>query len=246
MQTIRDIRHNQDGVVIPSGFTANGWSSVLSHEMNVLFQSLCFVVTEYETKAEMEKGLDEIEALKGTFSEPVKEAFKSEADYEGYVNLLNRFKSFLKRSDYDYPTSRAEAIQLFVKWGLVIDNEDAWDIPIHPFPDASQLFKLSEVESLALAHVKLEALVHPIFSRLVMMLHEREENTFSISKAEMKEMLNTNDQMLAEVLIKLTPYMEEAIENMLELPDDEKLNFTIVWERIYEDFLGQQFSSNVQ
>ncbi|MGN7469271.1 DUF6042 family protein [Brevibacillus sp. SAFN-007a] len=246
MQTIRDIRHNQDGVVIPSGFKANGWSSVLSHEMNVLFQSLCFVVTEHETKAEMEKALDEIEALKGTFSEPVKEAFKSEADYEGYVNLLNRFKSFLKRSDYDYPTSRAEAIELFVKWGLVIDHEDYWDIPIHPFPDASQLFKLSEVESLALAHVKLEALVHPVFSRLVLMLHERDENTFSISKAEMKEMLNTNDQMLAEVLIKLTPYMEEAIENMLELPDDEKLNFTIVWERIYEDFLGQPFSSNVQ
>ncbi|MGZ0051742.1 DUF6042 family protein [Brevibacillus gelatini] len=246
MQTIRDIRHNQDGVVIPSGFTANGWSSVLSHEMNVLFQSMCLVVTEYETKAEMEKALDEIEALKGTFSEPVKEAFKSEADYEGYVNLLNRFKAFLKRSDYDYPTSRAEAIQLFVKWGLVLDKEDVWDVPVYPFPDASQLFKLSEVESLALAHVKLEALVHPIFSRLVMHLHERDENTFSMSKAEMKEILNTNDQMLAEVLIKLTPYMEEAIENILELPDDEKLNFTIVWERIYEDFLGQQFSSNVQ
>ncbi|MED1916003.1 DUF6042 family protein [Brevibacillus sp. DP1.3A] len=246
MQTVRDIRHNQDGVVIPSSFAANGWTSVLSHEMNVLFQAMCYVVTKHESKEEMRKALDEFDALKGTFTEPVQEGFKSEEDFKGYVNLLNRFKAFMSRSDYAYPTSLDEAIELFVKWGLVIDNGDAWDVPVYPFPDASELFKLSEAESLALAHIKLEALVHPMFSRLVMKLHEQEENAFSMSKAEMKQLLNTNDQMLAEVLIKLTPYMEDAIENMLEIPEDEKMNFTIVWERIYEDFLGQQFSKNVQ
>lgn len=246
MQTIRDIRQNNEGVVIPSSFTTNGWSSVLSHEMNVLFQALCYVVTKFETKAEMEKALNEFQALQGTFATPVKESFKSEEDFAGYVNLLNRFKAFLGRSNYAYPESREEAIQLFVKWGLVLDKGDVWDVPVYPFPDASELFQLSEAEQLALAHVKLEALVHPIFSRLIMKLHEREENTFTLSKAEMKEMLNTNDQMLGEVLIKLTPYMEEAVENILEIPEDESMTFTVVWERVYEDFLGQQFSQNVQ
>lgn len=246
MQTIRDIRHNNDGVVIPSGYTANGWSSVLSHEMNVLFQALCYVVTKYETKADMEKGLDGFKALEGTFAEPVKESFKSEEDYKGYVNLLRKHKAFLSRSNYEYPASREEAIQLFAKWGLLIDKGDAWDVPVYPFPDVTHLFQLSEAEQLALAHVKLEALVHPMFSRLVMMLHEREENTFTFSKAELKTMLNTNDEMLTEVLIKLTPYMEEAIENMLEIPEDEPMTFTVVWERVYEDFLGQQFAQNVQ
>lgn len=247
MQTVREIRHNQDGIVTPSSFAANGWTSVLSHEMNVLFHAMCYVVTKYETKAEMIKALDEFEALEGTFTETVaREGFKSDADFEGYVNLLNRFKAFLGRSDYAYPTSREEAIELFVKWGLVIDNGDVWDVAVNPFPDASELFNLREEEALALAHIKLEALIHPIFSRLVMHLHEQEENSFSMSKTEMKELLNINDDMLAEILIKLTPYMEEAIENILGIPDDEKLNFTIVWERIYEDFLGQQFSNNVQ
>ncbi|MGG1658642.1 DUF6042 family protein [Brevibacillus sp. NRS-1366] len=246
MQTVRDIRQNQEGVVIPSSFTANGWSSVLSHEMNVLFQAICYVVTEFETKAEMEKGLNEIQALEGTFSEPVAEGFKSEEDFKGYVNLLNRFKAFLGRSNYEYPTSREEAIQLFIKWGLVIDKGDVWDVPVNPFPDTADLFQLSEAETIALAHVKMEALVHPIFSRLIITLHEKDENTFNLSKADMKEMLNTNDAMLAEVLIKLTPYLEEAIENVLEIPEDESMTFTVVWERVYEDFLGQQFSPNVQ
>ncbi|MFD2368434.1 DUF6042 family protein [Brevibacillus sp. GCM10020057] len=246
MQTIRDIRQNNEGVVIPSSYTANGWSSVLSHEMNVLFQAMCFVVTKYETKAEMEKALSEFKALQGAFSEPVKEQFKSEEDYKGYVNLLNRFKAFMSRSNYEYPTSLQEAIELFVKWGLVIDKGDVWDVPVYPFPDAAELFKLTDAESVALAHIKLETLVHPIFSRLVMMLHEKEENTFHLSKAELKSMLNTNDEMLAEVLIKLTPYMEEAIENILEISEDETMTFTVVWERVYEDFLGEQFAQNVQ
>jgi len=246
MQTIRDIRHNNEGVVIPSGYTANGWSSVLSHEMNVLFQALCYVVTKYETKAEMEKALNDFKALQGTFAAPVKKQFKSEEEFKGYVNLLNRFKAFMSRSNYAYPTSREVAIELFSQWGLVIDKGDVWDVPVHPFPDVADLFQLSDAESVALAHVKLEALVHPIFSRLIMRLHEKEENTFHLSKAELKSMLNTNDEMLAEVLIKLTPYMEEAIENILEIPEEEKLTFAVVWERVYEDFLGEQFSKNVQ
>lgn len=246
MQTIRDIRHNNDGVVIPSSYAANGWSSVLHHEMNVLFQAMCYAVTKHETKADMEKGLNEFKALEGTFSAPVKESFKSEEDFTGYVNLLGKHKAFLSRSDYAYPASREEAIQLFIKWGLVIDKGDVWDVPVYPFPDVTELFKLSEAEDLALTHVKLEAVVHPMFSRLIMMLHEQEENAFSLSKAELKEMLNTNDEMLTEILIKLTPYMEEPIDNMLDIPDDERMSFTVIWERIYEDFLGQQFSKNVQ
>ncbi|WNC14523.1 DUF6042 family protein [Brevibacillus brevis] len=246
MQTIRDIRHNNEGVVIPSSYAANGWSSVLSHEMNVLFQALCYVVTKHETKAEMEKALDDFNALKGTFATPTPEQFKSEEDFKGYVNSLNRFKAFLGRSNYEYPANREEAIELFSKWGLLIDKGDVWDVPVYPFPDAADLFKLTDAESLALAHIKLEALVHPVFSRLVMMLHEQEENTFHLSKGELKSMLNTNDEMLTEVLIKLTPYLEEAVENILEIPEDEKMTFTVVWERVYEDFLGEQFSQNVQ
>lgn len=246
MQTIRDIRHNNEGVVIPSSYAANGWSSVLSHEMNVLFQAMCFVVTKFETKAEMEKALKNFKALEGTFTAPVKENFKTEEDFQGYVNLLNRFKAFMSRSNYEYPNSLEEALQLFSKWGLIIDKDDAWDVPVYPFPDAATVFQLNEAESLALAHLKLEALVHPIFGRLVMMLHEKEENTFRYSKADLKKMLNTNDEMLAEVLIKLTPYMEEAIENVLEIPEDEVMTFTVIWERVYEDFLGEQFAKDVQ
>lgn len=246
MQTIRDIRHNNEGVVIPSSYAANGWSSVLSHEMNVLFQAICYVVTKYETKAEMENALKEFNALEGTFTAPVKEQFNSEEDFNGYLNLLHRFKAFMSRSNYEYPASREAAVELFTKWGLVIDKGDVWDVPVYPFPDAAELFQLSDAEALALAHVKLEALVHPIFSRLIMKLHEQEENTFHLSKAELKQMLNTNDEMLAEVLIKLTPYMEEAIENVLEIPEDEAMTFTVVWERVYEDFLGEQFAQNVQ
>lgn len=246
MQTIRDIRHNSEGVVIPSSYTANGWSSVLHHEMNVLFQAMCYVVTKYETKAEMEKGLKEFKALDTAFSAPVKESFKSEEDFEGYVNVLKKHKAFLSRSNYEYPSSLEEALQLFVKWGLVLDKGDVLDVPVYPFPDVTELFTLTEAEDFALAHIKLEALVHPMFSRLVMILHEQEENSFSYTKVQLKEMMNTNDEMLTEVLIKLTPYMEEPIENMLDIPDDEPMSFTMVWERIYEDFLGQQFSENVQ
>jgi hypothetical protein len=246
MQTIREVRKNDKDVVIPSGYTANGWSSVLSHEMNVLFQSMCLVVSKYDTKEEMIKALDTIKGLEGAFSTPEKEAFKSEESYNGYVKLLEKHKKFLERSQFAYPTSREEAIQLFVKWGLVIDREDVWDVPVHPFPDVQEIFVLKEEERVALNHIKLEALVHPIFSRLVLMLHEKEENSFSLSKAELKEMLNTNDAMLAEVLIKLTPYLQEPIENMLELPEEEKMNFTVVWERVYEDYLGNQYSQTVQ
>ena len=247
MQTIRDIRHNtSNGVVTPSGFKANGWSNVLSHEMKVLFQALCLVVSKYESKAEMMEGLNRFRAVQEAFTEPVPEMFKSEQDYEGYVNQLERHKAFLQRSSIEYPKSLQEALQLFQTWGLLIDKGDVWDVPVHPFPDVTALFALTEAEQLALAHVKLEALVHPIFARLVMHLHEQEENSFTFTRNELKELLNTNDAMLNEVLIKLTPYMTEAIENILELPDDEPMHFTVVWERIYEDFLGEKFSSNVQ
>ncbi|MFY0544222.1 DUF6042 family protein [Brevibacillus sp. H7] len=246
MQTIREVRKNNEDVVIPSGFTANGWSSVLSHEMNVLFQSMCYVVSKYDTKEEMNKALDAIKGLEGAFTKPEASAFKSEESYNNYVKLLEKHKKFLERSQFAYPTSREEAIQLFVKWGLVLDKGDVWDVPVHPFPDVQEIFALKEEEQLALNHIKLEALVHPIFSRLILMLHEKEENSFSLSKAELKEMLNTNDAMLTEVLIKLTPYLQEPIENMLEIPDDEKMNFTVVWERVYEDFLGDKYSETVQ
>lgn len=242
MQTVRDIRHNNEGIVIPSGFKANGWADVLPHEMNVLFQAFCYVVTKYETKAEMEQALDELKALEGTFATPTADMFKSEQDFKGYVKLLNKHKAFFQRSNYEYPNSREEAIELFSKWGLLLDKGDVWDIPVYPFPDVTALFKLSEAEQLALSYVKLEALVHPMFSKLVMQLHEQEENSFSYSKADLKAMLNTNDEMLAEVLIKLTPYLEEPIDNMLDIPEDEKMSFTVVWERVYEDFLGQQYT----
>jgi hypothetical protein len=246
MQTIRDIRNNQTGVVIPSGYTANGWYNVLSHDMNVLFQALCYVVTKCESKEEMKKQLDGFKGLQHVFSTPKKEKFKSEEDYNAYVAHVEKHKEFLERSGYQYPTSREEAIELLTKWGLVLDKGDVWDIPVYPFPDTMDLFQLTEAEQFALTHIKLEALVHPMFSRLVLKLHEHEENTFTYTKAELKEMLNTNDAMLTEVLIKLTPYMEEPIDNMLEIPDDQPMTFTVVWERIYEDFLGQEFSSNVQ
>jgi plasmid replication initiation protein len=97
-----------------------------------------------------------------------------------------------------------------------------------------------------LNHIKVETLVHPIFSRLILALHEKDENDFRLSKAELKEMLNTNDAMLTEVLIKLTPYLQEPIENMLDIPDDQKMEFTVVWERVYEDFLGDKYPQLVQ
>ncbi|NGQ95564.1 DOPA 4,5-dioxygenase family protein [Brevibacillus sp. SYP-B805] len=246
MQTIRDVRKNKEETVIPTGFTANGWSSILSHEMKVLFQSMCYVVSQYDSKEEMTKALDGIKGLKGTFAKPKKSMFKSEADLEAYKKLLEKHKAFLERSNYTYPASREEAIQLFEKWGLVLDKGEVWDVPIEPFPDVQDLFVLSDAEKFALNHIKLETLVHPVFSRLVLALHEKDDNTFRMSKAEMKELLKTNDAMLAEVLIKLTPYLQEPIENMLDIPDDQKMEFTVVWERIYEDFLGDQYAQTVQ
>lgn len=246
MQTIRDVRKESQDVIIPSGYKANGWSSVLPHEMNVLFQALCYVYPNLIRRKKWPKALDGIKGLEGTFTTPEKEKFKSEETYNNYVKLLEKHKKFLERSQFTYPTSREEAIELFTKWGLVIDKGDVWDIPVHPFPDVQNLFVLNDAEKLALNHIKLEALVHPMFSRLVLMLHEKEENSFSLSKSELKKMLNTNDAMLAEVLIKLTPYLQEPIENMLEIPDDEKMDFTVVWERVYEDFLGQTYTTNMQ
>ncbi|QQE74213.1 hypothetical protein KDJ56_20615 [Brevibacillus composti] len=247
MQTIREVRgNNEDGVVIPSSYTANGWSNVLPHEMNVLFHALCYAVKEGESKAQMREMLDSFAGLKGTFAEPTEDMFKSKEDFEGYVNVLERHKRVIVRSGYEYPTSREEALALFEKWGILLDQGDVWDIPIYPFPDAMEMFDLTDEEKLALAYVKLEALIHPIFSRLVLALHERDDEVFHLSKADLKQMLNTNDAMLTEVLIKLTPYLEEPIENMLEIPDDQPMTFSVVWERIYEDFLGQQYSSNVQ
>lgn len=246
MQTIRDVRTNPENVVIPSGFAANGWSSVLSHEMNVLFNAMCYVVTKYDTKAEQEKALDEIKGLAGTFTKPKKSMFKSADQYNNYVALLEKHKKFLERSQMTYPSSREEALQSFVKWGLLIDKGDTWDVVVDPFPDVQEIFNVNEAEQAALSHIKLEALVHPVFSRLILMLHEKDENHFTLSKAELKSMLNTNDAMLSEVLIKLTPYMQEPVENILDIPDDEKMEFTVIWERVYEDFLGDKYADTLQ
>jgi hypothetical protein len=246
MQTVRDIRKNSEQAIIPNGYVVNGWSSVLSHEMNVLFHALCAVVAKYESKEEMNHALDQVKGLQGTFSAPEPEKFKSPESYNNYVKLLEKHKKFLERSRFAYPASREEAMQLFIKWGLLLDQGDVWDIPVSPFPDAQEIFVLTETEQMALSHIKLEALVHPVFSQLVLMLHEKEENSFSFSKAELKEMLKINDAMLTEVLIKLTPYMQEPIENMLDIPDDQKMSFTVVWERIYEDYLGDKYQEIVQ
>lgn len=246
MQTIRDVRTNPENVVIPSGYAANGWSSVLSHEMNVLFNAMCYVVTKYDTKAEQEAALNDIKGLKGTFEKPKKSMFKSTESYNNYVALLEKHKKFLERSEMAYPASREEALQTFVKWGLLIDKGDTWDVPVDPFPDVQETFAVNEAEQAALVHIKLEALVHPMFSRLILMLHEKDENNFVLSKAELKSMLNTNDAMLTEVLIKLTPYMKEPIDNIMEIPEDEKMEFTVVWERVYEDFLGDKYADTLQ
>ncbi|GAA4720768.1 DUF6042 family protein [Brevibacillus fulvus] len=246
MQTIREVRKNREDVVIPSGYKANGWASVLSHEMNVLFHSICYAVTKFDTQDEMNKALDEIKGLEGTFTVPTLDMFKSEQQYNNYVNLLEKHKKFLQRSNFSYPESREAAIELFKKWGIVLDKDGAWDVPVDPFPEVQEIFVLTEAEQIALNHIKLEALVHPVFSKLILMLHEKDDNSFALSKNELKEMLNTNDAMLREVLIKLTPYMTEAIDNIFDIPDDEKLEFTIVWERIYEDFLGDRYAETLQ
>lgn len=247
MQTIRDIRNAaSEDTIIPNGFTANGWVSVLSHEMKVLFQGLCHVVSKYETKEEMNKALDEIRGLKGTFAPLDPSLFKTEESYEGYVQHLQKSGEFLERSGFAYPASRQEAIELFVKWGLVLDKGDAWDIPVSPFPEVQEIFTLTDVEKLALNSIKLEALVHPVFSKLILTLHEKDDEVFHLSKAELKEMLQVNDILLIEVLIKLVPYLKEPIDNIHDIPEDEKMEINIVWERIYEDFLGSANPQVVQ
>lgn len=246
MQTIRELNQNSEETVIPNGYETNGWSSILSHELSVLFHALCHVVPRYQSKEEMKQALMEFEGVKHSFSQLDKSKFKSEESYKGYVQRLERHKRFLKRSGYEYPSTVDEAIELFVKWGLVLDQDGYWDIPIKPFPDVQELFTLKEEERAALAHIKLEALIHPVFSKLVLTLHEKDENTFQMSKNELKEMLQVNDTMLLEVLVKLTPYLEEPIVNMHEIPDDQKMEFTVVWDRIYEDFLGTKDPQSIQ
>lgn len=246
MQTIRQVQTNKEKTIIPNAYAANGWSSVLSHELNVLFQSLCYVVSTYDTKEEMKRQLGQIKALEGTFAPLDKSLFKSEESYNGYVRLLEKHKAFMRRSNIKYPESLEQAIQLFVDWGLLLDKGDVWDIPIHPFPDVQNVFTLTDEERAALEHIKFESIVHPIFSKLVLTLHEKDENTFHYTKAELKEMLQINDAMLLEVLIKLTPYLKEPIENMQEIPDDEEMEFTVEWERIYEDFLGTKDPHAIQ
>jgi hypothetical protein len=237
--------HNGE-TVIPGGYRANGWSSVLSHEMNVLFHGLCYLVAKYDSKEDMVNGFSEINALRGTFDTLDKSKFKSEESYENYINLLENHKEFLKRSNYEYPETREEAIELFVKWGLVLDQGDVWDVPVNPFPEVQDIFVLNEREKFALDHIKLESLIHPIFSKLILHLHEQEDNHFSISKAEMKELLHIEDTLLMEVLIKLVPYLKEPIENLPELSETDKMEFTVEWERVYEDFLGGTYQQNVQ
>lgn len=247
MQTIRDVRSTaSEDTIIPNGFTTNGWVSVLSHEMKVLFQALCHVVSKYEAKAEMNKALDEIRGLKGTFAPLEKSLFKSEESYEGYLQHLQKSREFLERSGFAYPTSREEAIELFIKWGMVLDKGNVWDIPVTPFPDVQEIFVLTDVEKLALNSIKLEALVHPVFSKLILTLHEKDEEVFQLSKADLKEMLQVNDILLLEVLIKLVPYLKEPIDNIQDIPEDEKMEINIVWERIYEDFLGSKNPQVVQ
>lgn len=246
MQTIRLMRAHNGETVIPGGYRANGWSSVLPHEMNVLFHGLCYLVAKYDSKEDMVNGFSEINALRGTFDTLDKSKFKSEESYENYINLLENHKEFLKRSNYEYPETREEAIELFVKWGLVLDQGDVWDVPVNPFPEVQDIFVLNEREKFALDHIKLESLIHPIFSKLILHLHEQEDNHFSISKAEMKELLHIEDTLLMEVLIKLVPYLKEPIENLPELSETDKMEFTVEWERVYEDFLGGKYQQNVQ
>ncbi|MGC5324973.1 DUF6042 family protein [Brevibacillus sp. SYSU BS000544] len=247
MQTVRDLRKSvNDDTVSPIGFTANGWMSVLSHEMKVLFQGLCHVVSKYETKEEMNKALNEIRGLKGTFTELDKSLFKSEESYEGYQKHLQKHREFLERSGFTYPASREEAFELFMKWGLLLDKGEVWDIPVTPFPDVQDIFTLSDVEKVALHAIKLETLVHPIFSKLVLTLHESDEVVFHLSKAELKEMLQVNDALLLEVMIKLVPYLKDPIDNIQQIPDNEKMEINVVWERIYEDFLGNKDPQAVQ
>ncbi|WP_019121087.1 DUF6042 family protein [Brevibacillus massiliensis] len=238
MQTIRDIRKNDDITPIPNGFTENGWANILSHELTLLFHAMCYVVTKYDSKEAMKQGLAQINGLRGTFSDLDKNLFKSEESYQGYIQKLENHKRFIERSNFTYPKTRDEAIELLTQWGLVLDKGDVWDVPIEPFPDVQEHFTLTDEEKAALNHIKLEAIVHPIFSKLVLFLHEKDENDFSYSKADLKELLQIDDAMLIEVLIKLTPYLKEPIENFLAIPDDEQMEFTVVWERIYEDFLG--------
>lgn len=246
MQTIRELSKNSEETIIPNGYDANGWSSVLSHELNVLFHALCHVVPKYQSKEEIKQALLEFQGVKHAFAHVDRSRFKSEEAYKGYQQRLERHKRFMQRSGYQYPNSLEEAIELFVKWGLLLDKETYWDVPVTPFPDVLELFNLKDEEKAALAHIKLEALIHPVFSKLVLMLHEKDENTFRYTKNELKEILGINDAMLLEVLVKLTPYLEEPIVNMQAIPDDQEMEFTVVWERIYEDFLGTKDPQSIQ
>ncbi|RNB82049.1 hypothetical protein EDM56_24610 [Brevibacillus fluminis] len=246
MQTIRLMRTHNGETVIPGGYRANGWSSVLPHEMNVLFHALCYLVAKYDSKEEMIQGFREINALNGTFDTLDKAKFKSEESYENYINLLETHKEFLKRSNYEYPQTKEEAIELMIKWGLVLDQGDVWDVPVHPFPEAQDIFVLNEREKFALDHLKLESLIHPIFSKLILHLHEQDDNHFSMTKAEMKKLLDIEDTLLMEVLVKLIPYLKAPIENLQDLSDTDPMEFTVEWEKVYEDFLGGTYQQNVQ
>jgi|GEM_PF-622700 len=248
MQTVKSLKQDNqiDEPFLPEGYKINGWIHVLSHEMNVLFSALCEAVFQYDTKEEIKNYLSTVKGLNHTFTDVAQDLFQSEEDYLGYTKLLEKHKKFLQRSNFAYPTSRDEALKLFEQWGLLIDKGDVWDIPVLPFPDAQDIFTLKEEESAALNHLKLEAIVHPVFSKLILTLHEKDENSFALSKNDIKQMLNIGDELLFEVLVKLTPYLQEPIENLQDVSNDEKMEFTVVWERVYEDFLGEANPQTIQ
>lgn len=129
---------------LPTGFIDNGWLKFAPQAATHILWIISYCISTGKTKTETLKYLAE------NFDENELDFFKPRHDFNNADERKEfwesrqsetKVKLKLEKAGFNYPSNSKELVQLLVKWGIILETIEEFDLVISPFP-SPKIFNL--------------------------------------------------------------------------------------------------------
>ncbi|MBD8836854.1 MULTISPECIES: DUF6042 family protein [Paenibacillus] len=143
LSLIREGVVEENYTIIPNGFIDNGWIAKAPSIASPILMGLCLTISKGLNKNEILNYLEEQYSDDNNYNYFVaRHDFKDKNEQLEFWENRQRetkIKYSLESANYKYPVCLQDMLNLFVQWGIVIEEDETYDLIISPFPTPESL-----------------------------------------------------------------------------------------------------------